>query len=495
MTSAEAPSGNAASCEFDLAGNRTKSAWGIGAYTYCSYDAVGRTERIRHLGSAGAALAYFDYSHNARGDVAKIARLDGLTTYYDYDEVGRLTYENWKEADGTSVYAFTYDYDLNGSRTKGSILGVATYWEYSEADPLVKKWTEPGPSEASYYSYDLDGNLELIKDRPGGSLTYFEHGSHGLVTRIHALNSDPVTFAYDGLLRRIRMAEGATATYFRHDGMNPLEVVMSDGTVTKITHGHPRVPGIGAVAEAVVDGVRHYLHQDHRGTIYTITDANENVVWTGLCDAWGRPLGETGTNPTVFWYQGQAWWRVDVGSQAYYVWPTRIYRPEDGRFLERDSAYGRGMGAGAFMFLPEMAPVVCPAYTYCGNMPVTGIDPRGLFRLQFEKKKDWKDEEERLVRRVIRKDVVKRVDVVRRQVDAKIKELCDECPDCYKGLIEKLNHLNTVLDGVKADVNSQKRLIVRKKDLGTGAPAMIDTPGRLLWTLTPILYLNDNENP
>ena len=60
-------------------------------------DAAGQTERIRHFGSGGAALAYFDYERDARGDVLHIARLDGLTTYYDYDGVRRLTYENWKE--------------------------------------------------------------------------------------------------------------------------------------------------------------------------------------------------------------------------------------------------------------------------------------------------------------------------------------------------------------------------------------------------------------
>ena len=252
--------------------------------------------------------------------------------------MGRLTYENWKEANGTSVYAFSYDYDLNANRTSGSILGVATYWEYSDADALAQKWTEPGPSEASYYSYDLDGNLELIRDLPGGSLTYFEHGSHGLVTRIHAPGSDPVTFAYDGLLRRIRMTEGATVSYFRQDGINFIETAKSDGTLTKVTHGHTPADGIGSAVEVEVGGTRYYLHQDHRGTIYKITDANENVVWTGLCDAFGVPLAETGTNPTIFQYQGEAWIRIVINGRTYYISPTRVYDPEDGRFLQRDPA-------------------------------------------------------------------------------------------------------------------------------------------------------------
>ncbi len=58
-------------------------------------------------------------------------------------------------------------------------------------------------------------------------MTYFEHGSHGLVTKIKPLGSDPVTFAYDGLLRRVRMTEGAAVAYFRYDGSNLLEVAES----------------------------------------------------------------------------------------------------------------------------------------------------------------------------------------------------------------------------------------------------------------------------
>ena len=39
------------------------------------------------------------------------------------------------------------------------------------------------------------------------------------------------------------------------------------------------------------NGTLYYLHQDHRGTIHKITDANAATLWTGLCDAWGVPAG------------------------------------------------------------------------------------------------------------------------------------------------------------------------------------------------------------
>ena len=69
---------------------------------------------------------------------------------------GRLTGETWKDAGGTAVYAFTYDYDLNGNRTSGNILGVATYWAYNDGDELTDRWTVPaggGAADAAYYTY------------------------------------------------------------------------------------------------------------------------------------------------------------------------------------------------------------------------------------------------------------------------------------------------------------------------------------------------------
>ncbi len=69
------------------------------------------------------------------------------------------------------------------------------------------------------------------------------------------------------LLRRIRISEGATHPYFRHDGMDFIEIAKSDGTVTKLTHGCTPTTGIGSVVEVDIDGTRYYLHQDHRGFV------------------------------------------------------------------------------------------------------------------------------------------------------------------------------------------------------------------------------------
>jgi hypothetical protein len=70
-------------------------------------------------------------------------------------------------------------------------------------------------------------------------------------------------------------------------------------------------------------------------------------------------LSEVGTNPSIFWYQGQAWWKLTVNGRLYYVSPTRIYSTQDGTFVERDPLDEL---AGSYYF-PE---------------PSEDVDPTGL---------------------------------------------------------------------------------------------------------------------
>jgi len=358
ISSVKAPSGNVTSYLFDKSGNRTKSIWGNGTFSYYEFDKAERVSSIRHFDDAGAPLAYFDYGRDSRGNITKIARLDGIATYFGYDQADRLASEVWKNAAGTSIYAFEWGYDVAGNRLSAVEQGESIAWAYNAAGAIVRRTDASG---TTYYHHDLDGNLEII-EAPGGVVTYFEHGAHGLVTKIKPLGGTEVAFGYDAMLRRVRMTEGALTTYFRHDGIDLLEISTSAGSVTKLTHGYKVIDGIGSVVEVDVDGTRYYLHIDHRGTVYKITDADGNVVWTGLCDAWGKALSEVGSNPTIFWYQGQAWWKLTANGRLYYISPARVYDVQDGRFIERDP----------IRRLPYSA------YGFPKGNPAMKTDPRGL---------------------------------------------------------------------------------------------------------------------
>ncbi|HOX07205.1 MAG TPA: hypothetical protein PK280_12445 [Planctomycetota bacterium] len=352
MSSIKSPAGYTTSYTFDKSGNRTKSVWGNGAWTYYTFDSAERISSIRHFDDGGLGIAYFDYGRDGRGNITEIARLDGVTTYYGYDLADRLSSEVWKSAAGASIYAFEWDYDLAGNRLSGTEQGQNIAWAYNAAGAIISRVDDSG---STYYIYDLDGNLEVLM-APGGAVTYFEHGAHGLVTKIKPLGGTEISFGYDALLRRTKMVQGAVTTSFKHDGLDLLEVSDASGNLTKLAHGYKTVDGIGSVVEIEKNGARYYLHQDHRGTTYKITDSAGDPVWTGLCDSWGNSISETGSNPSLFWYQGQAWWKVTVGSTRLYVSPTRLYAVELGVFVDKE----RGSN-----------------YRYCFNNPVRWADPDG----------------------------------------------------------------------------------------------------------------------
>jgi hypothetical protein len=119
-----------------------------------------------------------------------------------------------------------------------------------------------------------------------------------------------ISFAYDGLLRRVRMDEGSVHTYFRHDGLNLIEIAKSDGSVRKVTQGYTTTEGIGSATEEDQDGTLRYSEREGRGTKEVETDASGNVTWRGFVNARGLEIVATGSSSSIFWYQGEAWWKV-----------------------------------------------------------------------------------------------------------------------------------------------------------------------------------------
>jgi RHS repeat-associated protein len=357
VSSVKAPSGNVTSCQFDRSGNRTKSVWGNGAYSYYEFDKAERAKAIRHFKSDGTALAYFEYGRDGRGNIVRIGRLDGLTTYYSYDEADRLASETWKDSGGSTVYAYEWGYDLAGNRTSAVEQGDIIAWSYNAAGAVTSRVDDSG---ATYYHHDLDGNLEII-EAPGGAVTYFEHGDHGLLTKIKPLGGTEISFAYDAMLRRVRVDEGSDHTYFRHDGIIFIEIARSDGTVTKVTHGHADIPGIGSVTEEETGGTSVFSIKDPRGTREAEVDASGTVTRRAFVNAFGLEIAASGTASSIFWYQGEAWWKLTVNGRLLYISPFRIYDPEAGRFIERDLPGGlRGR------------------YTYALQSPLRYIDVLGL---------------------------------------------------------------------------------------------------------------------
>lgn len=290
---------------------------------------------------------------------------------------------------------FFYDYDGANNRLKlRREFGTGTKWDsayfaYAADNSLTqrRKQTPPSTFLSTYYSYDANG--ALIKEwTPGGGggwgnqawgsspygggtgddVVYYEYGPQQLVTRIIPTSEAPTQFFYDGRLNRYLINQAGTPTYYLWDGLNQLEERNADGALkARYTHGNYRQYGIGSVVEVerVANSTTYfqYLHMDHRGTAYAVTDASQSTQLSYVQDAFGTQLAATGgANPNVpnnLIYQSN-WLTLQVGGRNYGVSRYRLYDPDLGTFLSRD-------------FLPFLN-----KYRAWSNNPTGQVDRDGL---------------------------------------------------------------------------------------------------------------------
>ena len=82
------------------------------------------------------------------------------------------------------------------------------------------------------------------------------------------------------------------------------------------------------------DGTTHTFHYDHRGTVFALTDASQNVAQTYEHDAWGVKLSETGALENPIQYEGSGW-ICPADLAELYLSPSRQYCWQTGRWLAR----------------------------------------------------------------------------------------------------------------------------------------------------------------
>ena len=141
---------------------------------------------------------YFAYNYDAASRIVKIGREAGLATYYSYDNANRLTGETWKNS-GTTIYAFSYDYDAVGNRTYENRNGVQTYYTYDAVNKLLQSHNVTN-NTYTYFAYDPNGNCTSIAE-PDGT-TYFAYNDADLVKQITFKSGVTNYFYYDALMRR-----------------------------------------------------------------------------------------------------------------------------------------------------------------------------------------------------------------------------------------------------------------------------------------------------
>jgi len=259
-------------------------------------------------------------------------------TKYQYDGLQRLTAAEWKDSGGGSLYAYEYQYDKVGNRTRLGYNGTYTYYTYNAANELLSEFTPGG--DTTYYSYDGRGN-QVQREFVGGDTTYFSYNSRDLVTRIDSTEGGftPNTFEYNAQGQRTRITNSTGTTYFVWDGIRITHEHDGLGNVTKrYTYGHSPIVGVSDLIDLQhLDGgtdPHYFYHFDQVGGIHRLTDASETLAQTLEFSPFGRMLVETGSAPNPFAFPATYVRSGERDGDMYS--PTRVWSALSGRFSGRD---------------------------------------------------------------------------------------------------------------------------------------------------------------
>ena len=300
-----------------------------------------------------------------------------------------------------------YGYDDNGNIASATLNGKWTGYTYDALGQLVQvndhSDTRSGENGTTWkYTYDLGGNI-LQKQRfaykdttnPLETVTY-EYGDANWRDKLTAVNGSTIrydaignplsdgTWTYtwqNGRQLQKMQKSGVTAEFvYNADGLRVQKTV--NGVVTKYTlHGKNVVHMTSGTDElhffydaqnrpamVVYNGTAYAYVKSLQGDVIALLDGTGNVVVSYVYDAWGAPIGKSGsmaeTLGTVqpFRYRGYVF---DEETGLYYL-RSRYYNPRWGRFVNADCYIGK-----------ISVLLVHSAFIYCRNNPIDKTDNSG----------------------------------------------------------------------------------------------------------------------
>ena len=284
------------------------------------------------------------YQYDAMGNVTKIYGETPDRHDYTYD------YRNFLVNDNGTVY----EYDGNGNITKK---GTTTFtYDTVIKDRLVKVGNTPvtystanplNPATYGNCSYNFKGRRLQSFTKSGSTYNYI-YDEQGLRTRKIAPDGSVTKYLYNGTKLAAEIAPNYRLD-FLYDENDMLYGFVKDGSA------------------------KYFYARDMLQNILSIIDTNGSPVVIYQYTAYGTSTvlqdtaGLASINP--FRYKG---YYFDNESGMYYC-HTRYYVPEWCRWLNADHP----------SFLQPESLQEMNLFVYCGNNPITNIDPIGCFSLSI----------------------------------------------------------------------------------------------------------------
>ena len=302
------------------------------------------------------------YGYDDNGNIAS-ATLNGKWTGYTYDALGQLVQVNDHSdpRSGENGTTWKYTYDLGGNILKKERFAYAdttnpletVTYEYGDANWRDKLTAVNG----STIRYDAIGNP--LSD---GTWTYtWQNGR-----QLQKMQKSGVTaeFVYNADELRVQKTVNGVATKYTLHGKNIVH--MTSGT----DELHFFYDAQNRPAVVVYNGTAYAYVKSLQGDVIALLDGTGNVVVSYVYDAWGAPIGKSGSMAETlgsvqpFRYRGYVF---DEETGLYYL-RSRYYNPGWGRFVNADVLIGAGKLLSHNFF------------AYCANAPVSFSDKHGQTR-------------------------------------------------------------------------------------------------------------------
>ena len=298
------------------------------------------------------------YGYDDNGNIAS-ATLNGKWTGYTYDALGQLIQVNDRSdtRSGENGTTWKYTYDLGGNILKKERFAYAdttnpletiTY-EYGDANWRDKLTAVNG----STIRYDAIGNP--LSD---GTWTYtWQNGR-----QLQKMQKSGVTaeFVYNADGLRVQKMVNGVATKYTLNGKNVVH--MTSGT----DELHFFYDAQNRPAVVVYNNVPYAYVKNLQGDIVALLNGAGNVVVSYAYDAWGAPIGKSGSMASTlgtvqpFRYRGYVF---DEEIGLYYL-RSRYYSAERCRYVNADSLLRTNL-------------ITLNAYHYCRNNSISFRDAGG----------------------------------------------------------------------------------------------------------------------
>ncbi|NTX51806.1 RHS repeat-associated core domain-containing protein [Myxococcus sp. CA039A] len=350
-------------------GQLSQETFGNGVVTRRLYDVLGRLKFIdSKLQPAGTPIQALAYDYESNGNLrTRHDRIAKTSESFAYDALDRITRWSVTQNCNTSILSYGYD-DLGNltSRTVAQGTGVGGTYTYGAGTAGPHAIT--GSAEGTY-TYDSGGNQ---LEAPGRSAQFTGFRLPSSITD----GVKTVSFRYDALQRRAvkQSTDGSVTSYV---GGLYEERRTLDGTVV---HAF-LVQGAGrAVAQVVWKAVAgnptlekrwFYLHQDHLGSLESLTDASGAVVLRSKHEPFGQrrqPGNLTAPETTSPGDMRLGFTGHEHDDELRLInMRGRMYDPQTGRFLSPDPSVQAPLFGQSFN-----------RYSYVLNNPLRFSDPSGF---------------------------------------------------------------------------------------------------------------------